>query len=189
MKSFDINSLKDWELLLDDLEGNVDKELWLTEVAQKSKKKVVTLLDISDIEREKNVKFQIEFDTQIINLFSSKNELIGYIKPWYYTYGNISKNSHLERKVFDDFVWKWFWQLLYDVYEWLQFPIPKQEYTHKASVILFLMKNGYKLVSRFDLNGEEIEMTQSEIITLEDQLQDYIQNGDLDLENTYKMVL
>ena len=72
------------------------------------------------IEDEKKVKFNIDTESQSIELFSPSWELVWYIKPGTYTYGNVSQEKHLERKVYDEFTWNWFWQLLFDIYSGLK---------------------------------------------------------------------
>lgn len=190
MSEINTNNSQYWELLLQmEWLWNLDTLEWFWEVQIQTKIKTLTLLDISKIEDEYKVKFKIESENQSIELYTIDWKLIWYIKPGFYTYGNVSKEAHLERKIFDDFIWKWYGQLLYDVYRWLHFPIPKEEYTHKASVILFLQKNGYTLVSKFDENGDEGELDYIELAQLDIDLEDKKNTGDEDLDYTYKLVL
>lgn len=190
MPKFDRNNPQDWEKLLHiEWLWDLDAIEWFWEVVTQTKIKTIALLNIPKLEDEYHVKFKIEPDIQSIELYTLDWKLIWYIKPGFYTYGNVSKESHLERKIFDDFIWKWYGQLLYDVYRGLHFPIPKEEYTHKPSVILFLQKNGYKLVSRFNENGDEVELDYIELAQLDIDIIDQKNAGDEDLDYTYKLVL
>lgn len=184
------SQMKEWEAILQaEWLWDIDSLEWFWKAKKHVKQKAMTLLDITKIEDEKKVKFNIDAESQSIELFTSSWELVWYIKPGFYTYWHISKSSHLERKIYDEFTTKWFWQLLFDVYAWLNFEIPKEEFTHKPSVILFLQKNGYTLTSRFDESGLEVDLDESEIFQLENDLLQLKNAWDADLDYTYKMVL
>lgn len=184
------SEMREWEAILaSEWLWDIDAIEWFWKAKKAVKQKTMKLLDISKIEDEKKVKFNIDSESQSIELLSSTWELIWYIKPGTYTYGNVSQEKHLERKVYDEFTWNWFWQLLFDIYSGLKFEIPDEEYTHKPSVILFLQANGYRLNSRFDESWNIIELDDIELAQLESDLIHLRKTWDADLDYTYKMVL
>lgn len=158
------------------------------EVVHTQKRKILTILDIPSLEDTHKVKFYIDTQSQIIELYTHHQELIWYVKPGFYTYGNISWDTHLEMKVFEEFSTKWFWQMLFDVYRWLGFYIPTQEYSHTPTMIRFLQKNWYTLVWKFDENAQLQELSQQELYQLDNDIEIAIQNGSSELLDTYYFV-
>jgi len=176
------------EKLEESWEERLRKE-WLGVIAEEldsNKGKVYDVISARDLEENKWITFDIDEEFSCINMYTSNLELIWYIKPWNYTYWRVSSNNHLEKKVFEEFRWKWYAQALYDLYK-EKFNIPEEEYTHKASVINFLLKNGYTLVSKIDLDWSEIELTPNDISIILEELSDSIKNWDNDLNYIYRL--
>lgn len=189
MEKIDTHSLWEWEKLLEDeWLWDIDKKEWFREQKISTQKSVNNILDIWDIEREKNIKIHVLKEDSTIEIYGLDGRLIGYIKPWLYTYHSISKSDHLEKIVFEEYRWKWFGQLLFDLYKRYNFHVPSSEYTHKISVIEFLLKNWYDISSIIADNWEEIELSENDIYEFFDEIKIRKQKKEDDLNFTYKMV-
>lgn len=129
------------------------------------------ILRIDEIEVLKN-SLEKEFDLKIY--FSEKKENIETENNWCITiyskefiliweiwtdlysldFNNII-DSHLWIKISDDFLWKWFWIILYKLYEkWSKINknifYPFEDFAIKNSRITLLLKMWYKLDSRYE---------------------------------------
>lgn len=151
------------QLLASEWNWDIDLIEWFS---AETSTKISSLLDISDLEEKHNIKIHIDREYNWVTLFDNKGTLIWYFKNGHYTYWNIDHSEHIEKVVFEEFRWKWYAQILFDIYKNI-FWLPKTEVWHDKSSILFLLKNWYKIVWYYDDNWDFVEFNDVQSIQSE----------------------
>ena len=182
--NLDIDKIKkniDW----DDPSLNLDMLVWdvlewfITEKSDTINK--ITNFDIDYLENKLNIR--IDIYEYWVSIYEKESDLeIWAISKWIYSHNWVESNDHLYKKVHENYRWKWFWSILFNLYK-NNFWLPSTEMSHKNSVIKFLSKNWYTLSSRIS-NWSEIELNYDEINDII-----YWDHNNDDLNTTYKLIL
>ena len=160
----DKNSQEYWDNILEkEWEKNIDKEEWFYEediIKDEVWKKNSDIDDILNLWlnfselsekfwKEKNINIISDLNDKKIEFFDKNNsELIWKICAGIYHIWNVDYSDHLYIKVEEEYLNKGFWRMLFCMYKkmgdflWLNL-IPYNEYSRKASRVVFSMKNWY----------------------------------------------
>ncbi len=171
-------SSEEWENFLEkEWLWDLDKQIGITSTSYSKKIDSILSLDnlfeyLESVENEKNVRINIDDTEKSITILDRENDnIIWEIKPWNYTYNNISNNNHMFQVVNEPYKRKWFWKLLLQVYSKLEefwykwFELPKEEYTHTPSMLNLLTSNWYNIVGRY-VQWEYEELSEEDIYNL-----------------------
>lgn len=157
---FDTNSLEHWKHLLDDLEGNVDEELWIKQIPTLKKDVRIKIKEVLDLTK---ITFEIDEKNKKIKLFNEKQEFIWEMYEWIYW---ILEESfpHNWIEINKKFRWKWYWKILFEKFKDI-FWVNDIEYTRKKDSLQFLINMGYRAVSIID----ESDWNEEDIAHLEEE--------------------
>ncbi|MCD5375199.1 hypothetical protein LR010_01965, partial [Candidatus Gracilibacteria bacterium] len=160
--SMSLNELKTyWEALLS-LEGLsvIDAEAGYNS----REKDILSPQEKIEILKKKGYEVEINQSEGSICLLRKGVEL-GRIKTGNYTYNGVHGGSHLEKEISPCIRGQGIGQTLYDIYKGLGFIVPKHEYSHSRSAIMFLLRNDYYISSIMSGN-KETECCDAKIDTL-----------------------
>lgn len=179
-----INDFAFWEKkLAEEGLGDIDKKEWFSEVSTRVSRSLVCFNKhnfpekISWIEESYNISIHF-YEDSLVLIDDLWNE-IGFIKKWHYSYHGLEKSSHLESVIHDQYRWKGYWRLMFELFEnyWKafsdsRFRIPKTEFSHKKSMIYFLIKYfDYKIVAKY-VDGERfdvLEIDEEDVLSQNDE--------------------
>lgn len=166
-----------WEDYLNKTEWNIDNELWLTIWSSVSEISSIMnlneLLDyINSIEDKNDIRINIDDDEQSIIIYDVTTwNIVWEIKPWNYSYNWLEKSQHMFHVVNEPYKWLWYWKLLLEAYWKLEsfnyknFKLPKEEYTHTSSMLSLLTKFWYYIEWKYE-SWELIELSDYEVSDL-----------------------
>jgi len=173
-------SQEEWDLYLDKSEWNIDSELWIVsekvidtiEIDNSNLEEYNNFFDkVEQIQNEKNVIVEVNHKTKALLIHDKKNwSLIWEIHRSDYRDGWFFRENHLYNVVEDNYKWKWWWNIMFSLYELLwsenaDFIVPEEEYTNIVSMINLYKKFGYEpkfkvlnwVDSPFELEDNDIE--------------------------------
>lgn len=159
------NSKEYWEKLLQrEWLGLIENEM------QTIEKKIDSILresfslhELSDkLRKVEKIEIIANYDLHEIIIKDEKWNEIWYIRPWHYSYNWVDSPNHLEKKIHDEYRWKWYWKVLFKAYELTFWKASNIEYSHEIWSIRLLFSFWYTKIYRME-NGEAYELENHEI--------------------------
>lgn len=156
-----------WEWLWD-----LDQQEWFTieKIEKETKKKSAKIIDINslsleEIEKKAQVKIEIDEKNNFVIIKTLTWIEIGKIGQSDYKDWDFFTWEHLLNEIYEEFRWKWYWKLMYEVYLKIakekDYYIPTIEYSKKVSMINLYKKYWFKMESKI-VNWIEMKLAKSD---------------------------
>lgn len=154
------------------LEDDIDKKEWF--IVEKTENKKVFNIDLEGLTFKESIKELLKYWIKI-KIDRSKYSIKLY-KKWIFIW-EIHKdayrdwifftNNHLYKLIEEQFKWKWFWKLLFELYikktqEDNNFILPDVDYTKKVSIISLYKKFWYKITWKISSRWTYIELNKND---------------------------